>query len=159
MGTLQTLAGQASWATKNLAYNLDFIPDEKLVWKPAGTARSALEIVGHLLGTFAMATDQLKDTGQEMLYHKLACSVSSRNEAKIRLISTGEEYSYLLFSLKPEILTKVVELPFGRFPLSFVAAMPVMDAVHHHGQIAYIQILLGDAESHFDFSLIEGIEN
>ena len=31
-----------------LVFNLDFLPDEKLGWKPAPDAKSALEIVNHL---------------------------------------------------------------------------------------------------------------
>ena len=37
----------------------------------------------------------------------------------------------------------------GSFPFARAVSFPVIDAIHHHGQIAYIQSLLGDAETHF----------
>ena len=47
---LEGLAGQIVFFSRNLAHNLDFIPDDKLDWKPAPTANSAMEVVRHLLG-------------------------------------------------------------------------------------------------------------
>jgi hypothetical protein len=59
-------------------------------------------------------------------------------------------YVQALLGLDPARLGETVELPFGTFPLARAASMPAFDLIHHHGQIAYIQTLLGDEESHFN---------
>ncbi len=152
MNEMKQLADELNWAAQNLAYNLDFIPDDKLDWKPAPTASSALEIVGHLLGVYhhigkMMGDDSSSDSSEPQ-------TPTSRDEAKIKLVAAAEEYSYKLLALTPEDMAREVDFPFGKFKLGFAATMPVTDTVHHHGQIAYIQSLLGDEESHFDFSLL-----
>jgi hypothetical protein len=151
----ETLAGQAHWASRNLVHNLDFIPDDKLDWKPAPTALSALEIVSHLLGAlghlgrhFRPDADSFQEPSRDSYI------VTTREEAKERLLAAVDEFCDNLKSASPELLAKSVELPFGKFPMSFLAGMPVIDLIHHHGQITYIQSLLGDEESHFDFSLL-----
>ena len=53
MKPLEGLAETATWAGKNTAYNLQFIPADKLAWKPAPTAKSALEIAHHLIRAWA----------------------------------------------------------------------------------------------------------
>ncbi len=154
MNQLQTLAAEISWATKNLAYNLDFIPDDKLDWKPAPTALSALEVVGHLLTAIDYFKGSIENAGPGAVPEGDGPTPTSRDEAKSKLIAAGEDYSRMLLALTPEEAERKVELSFGSYPLSFVASMAVTDSVHHHGQIAYIQTLLGDTESHFDFSLL-----
>jgi uncharacterized damage-inducible protein DinB len=151
---LETLAGQVRWAAKNIAYNLDFIPDDKLNWKPAPQALSALEIAGHVIGVFNHFRERVENPQAESNFHGDHPVPASREEAKTKLIEAGEEYCRVLTALTPESLSQIVELPFGKLPLGFIAAMPATDAIHHHGQIAYIQTLLGDTESHFDFSLL-----
>src|SRR5690606_5610477 len=146
-------AEQLDWATKNMAYNLDFIPDDKLNWKPAPTALSALEIVGHLLGVIEYFRSALENPAAAGPPSGDGSTPASRDEAKMKLVAAGEEYSHWLLSLPEERLAEVVQLPFGKFPLGFAAEIPVSDALHHHGQIAYIQSLLGDTEPHFDASL------
>lgn len=154
MEQLQVLAAEMSWATKNMAYNLDFIPDDKLDWKPAPTALSALEVVGHLLAAIDYFQKSIENEAPGAFSEGDYPAPTTREEAKSKLVAAGEEYSRMLLSLTPEAAARKVELSFGSYPLSFVASMAVTDAVHHHGQIAYIQTLLGDTESHFDFSLL-----
>jgi uncharacterized damage-inducible protein DinB len=151
MQKMKQLAEDLNWAAKNLAYNLDFIPDDKLNWKPAPTANSALEIVGHLLEVYGHFG---KDLDGASFSPDKAQTPTSRDEAKIKLVAAAEEYSYKLLALSPDEMNRPVTMPFGELPLGFVASIPITDTIHHHGQIAYIQSLLGDEEAHFDFSLL-----
>jgi hypothetical protein len=50
MHPLDGLARMTEFAGNNLAYNLEFIPADKLGWKPAPSAKSALEIIQHVTG-------------------------------------------------------------------------------------------------------------
>ena len=150
MNEMKQMVGELNWAAQNLAYNLNFIPDDKLNWKPAPTANSALEIVGHLLGVYHHIGKKMDDSSSA----DEPRTPASREEAKTKLVAAAQEYSQKLLALSPEDAAREVEFPFGKFKLGFAASMPVTDTVHHHGQIAYIQSLLGDEEAHFDFSLL-----
>ncbi len=150
MNQVEAMAGQAVWAAKNIAYNLDYIPADKLDWKPAPTANSALEIVHHLVVVLKSGKSAL-ETGDFQSADSPA--PTNAEEAKQALVSAAEEYAQALRAVKPEDWNKSINLRFGTRPLSFVASMPVVDLLHHHGQIAYIQTLLGDTEPHFDMSL------
>ena len=151
MHPLETSARQMDWAAGNLAYNLDFIPDDKLNWKPAPSASSALEVVGHILGVLNRMTPVL-ETGA--MGEGEAQTPANREEAKTQLIAAAHKYSAAMRNLKAEALGKLVETRIGTIPMSVLATMPVTDMVHHHGQIAYIQMLLGDSETHRDLSLM-----
>jgi hypothetical protein len=48
---LELIAGQIDWAHRNINHNLDFIPDDKLNWKPAPETKSVLEIINHATNT------------------------------------------------------------------------------------------------------------
>ena len=155
MNHIEALAGQAEWAARNIAYNLDFIPADKLNWKPAPTANSALEIVNHVV----MPLKNMKSVlgGGNLSYEKPDFAPATNlEEAKSLLISAAQEYAQALRAVKPEDLGRKIDVRFGTFPLAFVASMPVVDLIHHHGQIAYIQSLLGDTEAHFDMSILPG---
>ncbi len=70
-------------------------------------------------------------------------------EAQQQIRGAARDYIAFLESLSPADLEGTVELPFGTFPRAFAVEMDVQDVVHHHGQIAYIQTLLGDDSDHF----------
>jgi uncharacterized damage-inducible protein DinB len=148
------LAGQVEWAAKNIAYNLDFIPADKLNYKPSPTANSALEVVSHVIGAlnFFLPVVQGGAPGQPGDLAKP--SFTTAEEAKQQLVEAATNYAAAVRNLNPDDLAKKVQLHFGAMPLGFVASMAATDLVHHHGQIAYIHTILGDTESHFDFSLL-----
>ena len=156
MNALQAWAEQAEWGTKNLVHNLDFIPDNKLDWKPTPEATSALEVVQHLVGAFAHITSGMrKSYGEENVPEPAAMEKpANREEAKQQLETVLQDYLSLLQRVKLEDLGNIVPSPMGAMPFWFLLQMPPIDAIHHHGQISYIQMLLGDAESHFDMSLL-----
>ena len=151
MHPLQIPARQIRWAAENIALNLDFIPDDKLRWKPLDLAPSALEIVGHLLDVLARMTPLVGGLESEK---PASQTVENREDAQARLIEAAEKYRAMLLDLKPESLDETVEMRMGNLPRGALAVMPVNDLIHHHGQIAYIQMLLGDTETHRDLSAL-----
>jgi hypothetical protein len=137
---LEILAGQMEWAGRNFAHNLDFVPDDKLNWKPAPTANSALEISHHAAGAIrglqAMMTGETPATLE---------APQNREEAKAQVQSAAEDYVAWARGVKAEDLGRIIDTGFmGELPLGYLATFPVVDFIHHHGQIAYIQYLLGD---------------
>jgi uncharacterized damage-inducible protein DinB len=146
MERFETLAEAVDWAGRNTAYNLEFIPDDRLDWKPAPTAMSALEIVNHMV--FAM-TAMLPALSGGDWSEPAFTRATNRAEAQELLRSAAAAYSAALRALLPGDLSRTVHHRMGPVPLSLGAAMPAIDVVHHHGQITYIQTLLGDTETHY----------
>ena len=151
MHPLQLPARQIRWAAENIALNLDYIADDKLRWKPAATAPSALEIVEHLLDVLGRMTPLVGGWESE---NRAPQTVQNREDAKARLIEAAEKYRAMLLNLKEEQLEEAVAWHNAKIPRRAVAMMPVNDTIHHHGQIAYIQMLLGDEETHMDRSAL-----
>jgi uncharacterized damage-inducible protein DinB len=146
MNPLEALAQQAEWAAKNTAYNLEFIPADRLSWKPAPTASSALEIVNHMVTAVRGALPMLAGGEWTMPEFTPATNLA---EAQQLLTGSAGEYAAALRRVVLADLGRTVEMRRGPFPLAQAAGMPVVDLIHHHGQIAYLQTLLGDTESHF----------
>lgn len=146
MHPLHGLSGQMAWAGKNTAYNLGFIPEDRLGWKPAPTAKSALEIVNHVCG-FTLAMISVAETGE---WKDPEFTPATDLKSAQDLVSRASEgYAAALLKVDPARLGGTTTIPFGTMPTPQVLSMPVVDLLHHHGQIAYIQTLLGDEEMHF----------
>lgn len=145
MKTLQPLMETILWAGQNYAYNLDFIPDDKLAWKPTPDAKSALEITGEVVGVIRSTITFFQTDNFPMDTIEFA----SRQEAQEALKDATAQYAEFLGRLGPQDLGGEVELPFGVMPKMQVLAYPMVETLHHHGQIAYIQSLLGDKDVHF----------
>lgn len=150
---LDGLAGQVEFFSANLAHNLDFIPDDKLDWKPAPEANSAMEIARHVLMAHARLGAIITGTNAD---ETPVANPQTRDEAKAELKKSAQNYAQLLRGLDPSSFQQLVEIRSAKLPKVVVAGMGVADTIHHHGQIAYIQTLLGDTESHFDMSLFGG---
>jgi hypothetical protein len=146
MNPMEGPAQQMSWAGRNTAHNLGFIPEDRLAWKPAPTACSALEIINHAAGYITGMLPVL--SGGEFASSQFS-PANNLKEAQELITSRAEEYAAALRRLSPADLGRTVNLPYGSFPLAQAAVMPVVDLIHHHGQICYIQMLLGDTEDHF----------
>jgi uncharacterized damage-inducible protein DinB len=147
MNPMDGMAQQMTWAGSNTAYNLGFIPQDKLNWKPAPTANSALEIINHALLAIKGMTPVL---GGGQFAPPQSAPVTTLKDAQEQIRGAAEQYAAALRRLTPQDLERKIDLPFGSFTLAQAAGMPVVDLIHHHGQIAYIQTLLGDTESHFE---------
>jgi len=145
MESIELLISMAQWGAQNAAYNLDFIPDDKLQWKPAPDAQSALEIA-HEIARSVDGASLLFQTGE---YQRRVAEPQNREEAKQAMLDAVETYATALRSLTSDQLNSIVKFPFSEMPMELAIRVPVTEILHHHGQIAYIQLLLGDTESHF----------
>ena len=146
MHPLETVARQMEWAGQNTAHNLEFIPEDKLNWKPAPTAKSALEIVNHVCGFALGMVHVARDGAWSDPEFQPATNLQ---EAKELVLRAANEYAAALRTVDPSRLGEMMTLPFGTYPAAQVFSMPQVDLIHHHGQIAYLQTLLGDEEMHF----------
>lgn len=145
MNNIDQLIGMMDWAAKNVNHNLEFIPDDKLDWKPAPDAKSVMDIAHEI----ALSTDSIAHILTTGEYQKNVARPDTRDEAKAAITAAAETYTKALRSLTAEQQAGSVQFPWGGMPMSEAMGIPVIEALHHHGQIAYIQTLLGDTDSHF----------
>jgi hypothetical protein len=146
MHFLQSFIGTCEWFGENYAYNLGFIPEDKLGWKPVPTANSAYEISHHLASTMLFMKQALSGDGLKEVELSMP---TSKSEAQELILRVTKDYASWMAGLSPQDLEGDIELPFGTFPRMLAVGMEVQDLVHHHGQITYIQSLLGDTDFHF----------
>lgn len=139
----ETLLTLFDVSIRSLVFNLDFIPGDKLDWKPAAEAKSALDIVNHLAEFLGSVSGHLDGRDSEVI------AVSEVTQAKQVLSQVAERFTLAVRHAPTSLLEENFHdgMPFTN---GWIATAAIMDAVHHHGQIAYIQTLLGDTEIHAD---------
>ena len=149
MNYQQTLAYQVRWTARNIAHNLSFVPPNKLDWKPAPTAPSVLEIVNHIASGM-IAGQAVLQSGQWHGEDEVRFAPATDAESARELLQkVAGEFALALEAVREEEMEKIIETPYGTMPLSYVMQFEPIDIIHHHGQITFIQQLLGDTESHF----------
>ena len=146
MNVKEAMAAQVRWVGRNLAYNLTFIPADKLDWHPAPTAKSAFEVANEaacsLKATLPILTGGAWKWPQVPILRNLA-------DVSALIIESADEFAAALAVMGPDTDDQKVELPWGVYPVPVAALWPVLDLIHHHGQVCYIQSLLGDAQEHY----------
>ena len=157
MSKLEPVARVVRWGVESMAFNLGQLPADKLNWKPTPESKSALEVTGEVLGVMRMMTGLIAtgsfarpDGGQSTDGGPIQYAAPANLEdARRQLAETGEAFAAALDNAGPE-LERPVETPFGIMLGTRVVLWGMIDLVHHHGQISYLQSLLGDKEMHFN---------
>jgi|SRR5581483_8350668 len=152
MQDLKAVAALFRYGARSLAHNLSFLPEERAGWKPHPAAKSALEIAAEVI--FAMRMYRPIFDGPEYPGWPPRPEMTSLSEARALLLSTAEEYAAALEASGPE-LDRPQSMPFGAvFRADRAVCYPLLDLWHHHGQVCYLQTLLGDPEQHWDDAAI-----
>lgn len=146
MADLRPLARIVRWGTASTIYNLGKLPADKLDWKPEPTCKSALDVVAEVTGVMRMSMPLFQ--GGVMEYQP-ETAAATREEAIARLQEASDAYVAALEAAGDE-LEQPVETPFGTFWGTYSVVFGMIDLLHHHGQLTYLQSLLGDAENHAD---------
>lgn len=144
MEDLKTVAVLARWAADDTIHQLQFIPEDRLDWSPAEEIKSALKIVGEIVMVLRMMQPAFEGgacVGGEFPLFR------SREEAVTALREATEKYAAALEAAGPE-LERMLETPVGPLWGPRAVLFPAIELLHHHGQITYIQSLLGDHEFH-----------
>ena len=128
---------------KNLTFNFGLLPADKLGWKPAPDAKSALEIADHLAAFVNHVCGSL--SGEKQPFQP----ATSGDEAIQNLTAIGARFPQSLRAASGAKLDEIFSLEYG-ISNHFIATAVVVDVIHHGGQIAYLQTLLGDDQVHFD---------
>lgn len=139
-------ADMARWAAQDFVFNLEAIPADRLDWKPNPEAKSALQIAGEVAGVAGSTVPVLQ--GGDWSAAPLP-QPGSLEEARRLVLDSAEAYAAALESASPEVLHRTLELPFGKFWAERFVLFPVIEIIHHRGQLCYLQALLGDTEVRF----------
>src|SRR5436309_9628268 len=107
MHPLDGLARMTEFAGNNLAHNLEFIPADKLGWKPAPGAKSALEVVQHVTGALNFMRPVLTGGAFTRSDVPLPTDCKSAQEA---VRSATRDYAAALRQVAPERLGDPIEL-------------------------------------------------
>jgi hypothetical protein len=151
MEDLKTAAWMLRYGARSLAHNLEFIPADREDWTPKG-AKSPLAVAQEVIRALQMYRPIFD--GPEMTYPQLPPPPTTLAEARSRLLAVAEEYAAALEAAGPE-LDRPQEMPFGGVFRAYRAVcFPVMDLFHHHGQVCYMQSILGDRETHWNAEAI-----
>jgi hypothetical protein len=140
------LAAQIEFAAHNMAHNLDFVPADKLDWKPAEKAKSVLEIINHVAGNMAGALAMVETGAWDQSY----TPATTIAEAKTAIVERSVAFAERLRTLQPADLEGDFNTPAGVFPKTTMFHISAFDPIHHHGQICYLQTLWGDDETHLE---------
>ena len=144
------LAHQIRWVARNFSFNLDFVPADKWDWKPAPTASSAQEITLHITQTLNRGALMMAGADWDEAEAQMPkVTTDSLEAAKTALHQAAESFAARVESLTRDDEKRILHTPYGDSTVAQFARVDLLDLVHHHGQIAYIQTLLGDTESHF----------
>jgi hypothetical protein len=135
------------WAGKDFVFNLEAIPEDKLDWKPSPETKSALQLAGEVATVASSTIPVLQGSGWTPVPLPVPATLS---EARELVLKSVEEFAAAMEATDPASLQRVLELPFGKFLAARFVLFPLIDLIHHRGQLAYIQSLLGDAEVRFD---------
>jgi hypothetical protein len=153
MEDVKAAAWMIRYGARSLADNLDFIPADKEQWKPTPEAKSPLEVASEAVRVFGMYLPMLEQ-GCFPKFNKGFEAPKTLAEAKTWLLEISEQYAKALEAAGPE-LDRAQPMPFGGvFRATRAACYPLLDLMNHHGQILYLQSLLGDAEMHWSESAI-----
>ena len=151
MDNLKVAAWMLRYGVRSLTHNLEFVPADRLDWKPEPGAKSALEIAGEVVGNLQWCLPILR--GGEWETSSGRPRLTSLEEARSLLIGTADEYATALEAAGPE-LDRMVNIAGDMLWAPRAALIPVLDLLHHHGQVCYLQTLLGDREQHWNEAAI-----
>ena len=151
MADLKAVARLARWAAGSMAFNLNQLPEDKLDWKPNPETKSALDVVGEVV--FVMKSSLPVFQGGTIDFELARAKPSSLAEAQQWLAETAETYTSALEAAGDE-LERPIETPFGPLWGAHAVTFGLVDLLHHHGQITYLQSLLGDAENHMEMEAL-----
>lgn len=132
--------------------NFGQVPDDKLTWTPAPSAKSALRIAAHtslFAGRFAemIAHRAVPNEADVARWEAEELAVLSRAEAEQIFRDGTEKVLAALDSLTAEDIEKSLDSGQGwSMSMTFVMGLPGFHATLHMGQIDYLQTCWGDQQ-------------
>jgi hypothetical protein len=135
---------------------LSFVPEDRLNWSPAPTAKSALEIAAHCAGYsggFArvISAGAFPSTAEEFRnpIHAVISSIASVKEAESILREGIADTVAALDKVPADKIEASISTPQGSTPFRFFMTIPSAHLTGHAYQIDYLQTCWDDQVVHF----------
>jgi len=142
-----------------LLKTFSFVPDDKLIWTPTPSAKSAIRIAAHTAlyaGRFARMIKDRKLPASDNLAEWLArvnaeeAAITSRTEMESVFRKGTDEVIAALDSVPPDAIGTSLDTGLGwSMSMTFLMNLPGLHAMAHSGQIDYLQTCWGDQDVHF----------
>jgi hypothetical protein len=153
MEDLKAAAWMLRYGARSLVHNLTFIPEDRRDWKPEPAAKSPREIAMEVTRALNMYRPIFESPDYPRSLPPLPEPETLAVAGRL-LLETAEDYAAVLEAAGPE-LNRPQTMPFGGVFRAYRAVcFPIMDLYNHHGQILYLQSLLGDREMHWNEAAI-----
>lgn len=153
---VETAKADFTRVIERLKKTFSHVPDDRLHWSPAPTARTPLQQVAHV----ANATEGMQGwfQGEKMDFSDMvAVDAQWREEEKpfdtrekvlARLDETSNAYIAYLDSLTPEQVDSVFDAGWEKFPMAIAITFCADHARMHMSQLEYMQTCYGDMDWH-----------
>lgn len=155
-GAINQAVSSAASGHNRFTTTYSHVPGDKLTFKPAPTAKSALQIAAHVAVVNYNFAGMM--TGEHPGFESLDEIVNGSSDKEAELdtpekVSEALEASFrhlvsTMESLTPEQYGAMTKLPFGPFPVAQLIFFPGVHLQNHAGQIDYLQTCWGDQEFH-----------
>ncbi|MCA1595133.1 MAG: DinB family protein [Chloroflexi bacterium] len=146
---------RAMQAMEHFLNILSFVPEDRLTWSPAPTAKSALQIAAHCAGYsggFAgvISAGKFPSNVEAFLgpIHSATNSITTLEQAETMLRAGIAATIAALDTVRPEQIGATIETPQGQTPFTFFMTVPAFHLDGHAGQIDYLQTCWDDQEVH-----------
>ena len=138
------LASATEQGAKNLLAALLALPEEKRDWRPADTARTALDLVAECALNNAYTADLIQNrqwaapVGEEYMTIQRKYATGSLSELQNLLEENTRRVAAVIRSTPDDALGVEMETPFGTMTIAQSIAYPYWNISYHEGQINYI---------------------
>jgi uncharacterized damage-inducible protein DinB len=150
LSTLQSfLAAATQKAATDLAGAFSQLPENKRLWVPAGTARTATDLVAEcvilsgynasLIRTRFWSAQDFQSCDQD----KLEVSAQGWDALHTRLLDNSRDVADVISALPDTALAEEIEMPGGSQTVGQIMTHPYWNMTYHWGQINHIASLLG----------------
>ncbi len=148
--TLTEIAEAVDMARKRLLWALSHVPEDRLAWSPAPTAKTTMQIVGHVTSANRFFLSVLENSAPQDATAPDGDVPTTREEAVTSIDATTDALLDAIRSLKPEDLEAKRTTPMGEISVSFVLRIAPLHTFGHAAQIEYLQSCWGDTDFHWN---------
>jgi uncharacterized damage-inducible protein DinB len=147
--TLDSTAEAVDQARQRLLWALSHVPDDRLTWSPAPSAKSALGIISHLVSSNAFFVSALTTGAVDAPPDGPGPEFTDR-QAAIDAFSAGiDALIAAIRGLSEDQLTAVIATPFGQSSAAFFLRIAPLHTFGHASQLEYLQSCWGDTDFHW----------
>jgi hypothetical protein len=147
---LEAQATAARMARERFVYGLSKVPDDRLNWSPAETAKTPLQIAGALAASIlSFFVPIIATKALPSMEGNQGAPPTSRAEVNRALTNAFDALDAAIDGTKPEALSHPIstpEVPGGTLPLADWIGMALTTCSYFQGQLNYVQTAYGDLD-------------